>query len=321
MAFRPRRHSYFAFCIQLMSFGPIACMCKDMSPKITPSNIPLAQNRAPVREGYHWTASLNRETGLASSTETSSFLLPSVRTTSSKSATFMIDRVSALWKGRHCERKIRSLSKDFVATWPAFLCKPSVTFGLFRTVRTSDPCSLLSSHKDTRSGKELPRPKPDSSESCVTTLQPRFLPCQLSVLNFGPAMARPFRQSTGLPASPSCNKNVLILGYWEIPLKGGLLALPSQHRQTLSVCEFGKLTFAIVKRRGSCNPNLSKNQVNHHLYEVTTHIVDYTPWLTGPPPVDWLRKQLYLHTQSYVHAYTMWRFHGEWEQKLKRNLL
>mmetsp|Transcript_15453 Transcript_15453/g.28764 ORF Transcript_15453/g.28764 Transcript_15453/m.28764 type:complete len:275 (+) Transcript_15453:195-1019(+) len=206
---------------------------------------------------FTWEAELDAKTGLASSREDSSFQMISQTKT-----TGTVDH-------------IRGVSEKFVATWPYFVCKGSVTFGLFRAA-----------------AKDKNKNRTSSNTICI---QPRFLP--VSLLGFG----KPQRQQkTNLVGKPRQQ----MVGMWEIPLKGGLLAL---------VPHKGKLVFSISKTMKA--PEKGAGTVND-IYQISTQIVDYQPWLAGHPPVSSIRKWLYLSTQSHIHAYITWRFHKAWKDEI-----
>jgi hypothetical protein len=183
-----------------------------------------------IRKKFNWKSNIDYRTGLASSMEQSSvFVSKNVR--------------------------IQRISRDMVTTWPDFICKGSVTLGLFEVKRDQ---RLLG-----------------------TSIRPRFVP--INLLSFG--MVRRLIQG------PKCF-------HWEIPIRGGLLALPTDKDNKV----FGKLTFSVAKEQSN--------------YRLTTQIVGYRPWLAGTRP-SIVRQRLYLSTQSVLHAYIMWRFHRTWQTELQ----
>lgn len=234
----------------------------------------------PTVQGFRWNARLDRENGFASSSETSTFSIEAhkaakVSTRQHKSGQIGIPP---------SKREIRSISKEFVSMWPDFLCQTSVTLGLFQARKNGLYPDVL-------------QRQPDS----ITSIRPLYLP--FSLLNFG--NSRPCRDRL---AERTNHRDITIIGCWEIPLRGGLLALPS----CKDCSNYGKLTFSISKLHKSPQ---RKGHLEYN-YQLSTHIVRYTPWLAGPPPVSRIRKQLYLHSQSFVHAYVTWRFHRAWQRKL-----
>ncbi|KAG7341172.1 hypothetical protein IV203_023123 [Nitzschia inconspicua] len=257
--------------------------------------------------GFRWLATLDRTTGLASSTETSTFLLSHDKVSQSnpprsKPGIFVFPFTRSGGKRRET---IRSISNDFVATWPDFLCQSSVTFGLFRSKKHhQDVSSVQSNH--------------NRNKSClgddVTSIQPTLLPFRLSLLDFGkvqPCLQQPQQGRRNRDGTTVDH----ILGCWEIPIQGGLLAMASPTKDGYH----GKLTFSISKKL-MVSSNSSRG-IHAECFQLSTHIIDYAPWLAGSPPISRIRKELYLHTQSYVHAYTTWRFHKAWQRKLQLQVL
>ncbi len=95
---------------------------------------------------------------------------------------------------------------------------------------------------------------------------------------------------------------------WELPISQSWLALPDPIRPS----RFGCLRFELKLSK----PRTSQGQRLMSTYELQSNIVDYRPWLVGPSPVSRTRQYLYLHSQSWIHAYVTWRFHKAWRQAL-----
>jgi len=87
-----------------------------------------------------------------------------------------------------------------------------------------------------------------------------------------------------------------------LPVVGGLLACRPKTNDA-SQSSVGTLTFQLTQSR-SKSPEFKDN------LHIETRILDYEPAIAGKPPVNFLRKTVYLHTQRYFHAYVMWRFHN-----------
>lgn len=121
----------------------------------------------------------------------------------------------------------------------------------------------------------------------TSSLHPRGVPT-LKILTFGPLTQR--------------HKNV-----WEIPIVPSWLARPDPIQPDY----FGCLRFELKPVKVSRG---NKPQVTTLTLE--SRIVDYRPWLVGPPPVSRIRKHLYLNSQSRIHAYVTWRFHQAWGKVL-----
>lgn len=243
--------SWWILVLTLLS-GTEANSAKRVSSQVSSPRSLLKQ--AQQQQNFHWDAGVDSNTGLASSTETSSFGLQK----SNLKATPPLSK-----------HHVQSISQHIVSTWPTFICKPSVSLGLF--------CASKKSDDD------------------VMCIHPILFP-SLRLLDFGRPKPGPQHKQ---------HPNDVLCGSWEIPIRGGLLALPSGYN---GQGYHGKLTFSIAEQRhANCNGSM---------YQLTTHIVKYSPTLAGPPPVQRIRKQVYLHSQSLVHAYVTWRFHKVWKQEL-----
>ena len=114
----------------------------------------------------------------------------------------------------------------------------------------------------------------------TTTVQTRVLGIRL--LTFG----KPVGQRMAVQ-SANLRQEALI---WKYPIVGGLLAAqPGGHLILTLQCDTVGDATAVLE----------------------SHIVEYRPRLIGTrTPANPVRVGLYLGTQSVVHAYVMWRFHG-----------
>jgi hypothetical protein len=383
------------------------------------------------RTFFRWEAHLDRETGIASSAERSepfkwtvggggrdsdsvvslpkddggatvgtaaaSHNAPSWVGGGASSSSSSISSRTVQQKMTTSTSMVRQTSREFVSKWADFVCKGSVTFGLFHVVK-----------KDARSRNRekgrrriqlwppssLGRMLVSSSSSASTkkvfssSLQPRLVP--LSLLEFGPIETKP---PPPRRLRKGKNRTRTMMTVWEIPITGGILALPpppitttaeeeeptTQRQQMMrssssssllgrwsqlqrqrphggtASSSLGRLVFAVssvdsvggrpsrknssfgslIHQWGSSSSN--NNNINNNnnddkrmmddcssdgcfdncYQQLTTNIVGYRPWLAGSHrPVPWFRQQIYLSTQSCVHAYIIWRFHKAWKQKL-----
>jgi hypothetical protein len=128
--------------------------------------------------------------------------------------------------------------------------------------------------------------KRQGTSSCIS-IRPRCIP--INLLTFG--MARPRNQRANI-------------FYGEIPIEGGVLALPTSKDNK----KYGKLTFSVTKQE-------QQSSDKHYVF-LKSKIVNYRPWLVGRHPSK-VRQRLYLSTQSVLHAYITWRFHKSWQAELK----
>lgn len=186
--------------------------------------------------------------------------------------------------------RIQQASKDFVATWPLFICRGSVSFGLLRVY-----------HNDAVSG------------SCRVHIRGMKVP----LLSFGPTRQK---------------RLDLSLGHWEIPLQNCWLALPDPKK-----CEktFGHLRFRCLlqqatgtarnDRQPAAGNKNDRRTDCYCKYALESSLVEYRPRLLGIPknhmlpylhPMAQGRTWLYLHSQSLIHTYVVWRFHRAWRNFL-----
>mmetsp|Transcript_14348 Transcript_14348/g.19982 ORF Transcript_14348/g.19982 Transcript_14348/m.19982 type:complete len:236 (-) Transcript_14348:75-782(-) len=192
-------------------------------------------------KGFHWSASLDRPTGIATSIETSCVLKgnPLHRTLSQVKP----------------KQQLNSVRKYFEA-YPFWVGRPAVTFGLLRTVQEK--------------GNE------------VTSIQDVLF--GINLLSFG-------RPQSRVQKDPGTHSKRLTV---TLPIAGGLLAWKNNNRHDI---DLGCLLFSLVLK-----PDRN--------FFIETEISGYHPAIAGGPPVSKIRKWTYRSTQSYVHAYVMWRFHN-----------
>jgi hypothetical protein len=199
----------------------------------------------------------------------------------------------------------------FVESWPDFICRGDVTFGFFKVRRRIE---------ENRDGQRGTFSRPTT----ISCIQPRFIP--ITLLKFGELSATrtvTVRTRRGDEEMIRC----------DIPIMGGLLALSSRWPKSSSSNDpyRGALSFGV---RTVSKPCLGGNKYHIDCCDFTTQIVDYRPSLVGYPPLQrkeqslvrpsWfpLRKWIYLHSQSYAHAYITWRFHRSfWESERNRHQL
>ena len=88
----------------------------------------------------------------------------------------------------------------------------------------------------------------------------------------------------------------------KLPVVGGLLACFKEANSNHDALSLGELSFQIAQTR-------SKQPGIDDTLQVETRVINYLPSIAGRPPINFLRKSLYLNSQRYLHAYVMWRFH------------
>lgn len=276
--------------------------------KVTATATVLPRSKSPTTttNKFRWSQSVDSVTGVASSLETSSFtsmfskyegddgeLLP------------MVTRLRRL-----CIH--RRVAEIILTSYPQFVARKSVTFGLLSTKRraSTNQEGLKNGRRDNLEG-----------DYCVDLYNPLL---GVSFLTFGPvrhhhhiqknmkvkfgaifSMILPFVGVTQLVNERS---NFIT----EIPIIGGCLVNRKCRKITTSEAEqrphYGSLRFEIQQDK-----SLQYDRGNiHHLQttmELKTQIIGYTPTIVGIAPVNPIRKLVYYSSQRLAHAYVMFRFH------------
>ena len=278
---------------------------------------PRRRRNLNMSNNFHWDASVDVDTGLASSIEQSG--PSSINTT-------INGKISARGDGDENRFLSSKLQREFIASWPEFVCRGDVSFGLFRIVDTT-ATMIETKKKQQKTGKEV-----------ILCLQPRFIP--ITLLKFGQVKVNYGTKSKatsaigGLRRVYSYSRNRRNDSYeideqedihhstrmmsWEIPIMGGILALPSSprrsqrkmnhkklHKKSKSeATTWGKLVFNVdkitcrpsrrppllssattTKSTVSSTSNDIKNRKKYFRYNLTTQIVGYRPRLVGYPPI------------------------------------
>lgn len=276
--------------------GPVACLLifitttKSTMPSVfveavAVASIPRSKNclwPGGGGGGFSWEASVDPNTGTASSREVT----------------------RAPPNSRICQQLLRDpkelqQSVDTEGAWsdiryklehyPQWLERGSITLGLFRAVLV---------------------PGEKGSSSC--SLQDRFF--GINLLIFG-SIASHVQTKQRLPRFLQILKQNLpperaCLGHCTVtfPIVGGLLAAQKEtHKKGDAL---GYLQFTLQQNKSKRNNVLDDKQIGGGEVVITTKIKNYSPMLVGTrEPPRLLRKVTYLSTQSIFHAYVMWRFH------------
>lgn len=215
--------------------------------------------------GFLWQASLDSDTGRASSLEVS----------------LCHSSVNINTNARR--RQVRQKTLNLVESWPQFLSKGTVTFGLIGNAPVVD------------------------GKSTAVLLRPLM---NLSVLSFG---------KIRMGRHNSFNRKNVISSF-ELPVSGGLLSLPLPFAKDRGHLSFVvERTDMISKSRNNIKSSAGgKNSgAGSSCIRLSTAIAgSYSPWVAGKAPIPAYRKWTYLWSQSLVHGYTMWRFHRAWKARM-----
>eukprot|EP00978_Attheya_sp_CCMP212_P023949 scaffold74372_cov57-Attheya_sp.AAC.3 len=224
---------------------------------------------------FQWTAALDRSTGIATSTETSV--------------------LRGLQNSNNANKMFEQWVKMLFGSYPTWLVKSSVSFGLLRAVPFYE--------------------ENDRKVVVGTSIEDALF--RVSLLTFGlPQFSKitrnPSRATT--TTAEKLNKSdetwnpstAKITEYRvDIPVIGGLMAYSKKNPNMPR----GSLRFSLEQECTPNNTTTENNTAAHDIRMVTSITNGYHPSISGPAPVGFVRYCTYKSTQSLVHAYVMWRFH------------
>ena len=267
---------------------------------------------------FKWQASLDSITGRASSIEVSSCNVEITVNENDASS-------SSSW-----ESKLQQHAYDLVKSWPTFLAKKSITFGLIRTLPNFPTEESTSIHL--RFFKNIP----------LLSFG------QVGVVKVAGAVKRPQEQQEHnnqqeQACTATTSSNCSFPYELHLPITGGLLS-------RLMVTPSSSSAVSNNDNDNDTSSNGNNNQHDRGMLKYIVEIVNdddntssstqssssdsveakpgatircrlrteisgnYCPWIAGKPPITKLRKFVYLKSQSIIHAYTMWRFHRVWKK-------
>ena len=240
--------------------------------------------------GYSWEASVDPNTGTASSREVTQAPPHSRVCQQLLRDTKEIQQQQQQQPGDTGWSEIRYKLEHY----PQWLARGAVTLGLFRTVPIAG--------------------QKGSGSSC--SLQDRFF--GIDLLIFGSVTSRIVQTKQRLPRFLQVLKRNqppegACIGSHSmtvtVPIVGGLLAVQKEKRQKSE--DLGYLEFTLQQNKNQRNSATDDaTQIEEEEVLIITKIKNYSPMLVGTrEPPRLLRKATYLSTQSIFHAYVMWRFH------------
>jgi len=219
---------------------------------------------------FKWEAGVDTQSGLAYSLERS-------RTTSTINFDGSIGDV------------ISKCKKEFM-DYPQFLARRNVMFGLLRANKSS---------------------RDESGQSLTTMICDPIL--NMNLLSFGV----PSINVTPLSRSNKIRQYCVLA---KIPIVGGLLVSTYNNKEksqfkTTKVSskrhigeKYGEIWLQLTLSERLRKVVHEQNDCAN--IQMETRVVDYRPSIAGMPPIGNVRRFLYRHTQSYLHAYVMWKFHN-----------
>lgn len=250
------------------------------------------------RKSFSWLASLDRNSGIASSLERSLFQQEGDDSTGERTH-----------QSKKRDEAIEQFAKEIFSEYPTFLGRPSLTLGLCRAVKSSSSASRAKHHCN-----------------LMTSLLP------LNLLAFGtPVVISSKKNNRSKDYDDNDGNSGEVVCRIEIPIVGGLLAKldnpalsekPSTGKKSNKQrLDNGRLRFTWL--------NISeKGEKPQHLYFHSNKIIllteivgNYRPSLAGHRiPIPAWRNIFYCSTQRIVHAYVMWRFHGFAMNKYRKEI-
>jgi hypothetical protein len=173
------------------------------------------------------------------------------------------------------QQSVFRVSDKFIGQYPQWLVRPKVTFGLLTCSGTN----------------------PETKE---TSIRPRFWN-RVDLLTYGPIQV-------SKKSKRRCK--------WKLPITGGLLVAHSSSSSTSSGSSGKKkrdMGCLVFETTTTTTPTSSSGSTTPHSLTCrfeSSIAGNYCPSIAGPAPIPSRRKWAYLHSQSIVHAYVMWRFHN-----------
>ena len=234
---------------------------------------------------FCWRAALDRKTGEAIATEISTPRRRSKRAGAQDAPITSCDEKSLI---------------DLLKSYPVWLSRPSVSFGVLRISELSKPRDVTRTRTngiEAQQGSAIGMSINDSLFG-------------LNLLCFG----NPQSTVTAMKANGGNRRRSIQVDF---PVIGGLLDGKRQTQGVTSINdinEHGCIRFIVeqeeVKMRDE--EKAQRSQAFWSKVRIESSICDgYCPAISGSAPVNPIRKVAYLSSQSLVHAYVMWRFHGK----------
>ena len=242
---------------------------------------------------FCWSAALDRKTGEATATETST---PCWRSNRERSQHQHVPITS-------CDEK--SLI-DLLKSYPVWLSRPSVSCGALRTSalsKSSDVAHIRIDRTRVLKGIEAHQ----ASAAGISINDSLF---GLNLLCFGIPRSK---VTTAKTNTGNRRRSIQV----DFPVIGGLLDGKRQGHAADSsndIDEHGCIRFIVeqeeVVMRDEDDTRRGRKFWSNVRIE-SSICEGYCPAISGGAPVNAIRKVAYLSSQSLIHAYVMWRFHGK----------
>ena len=250
------------------------------------------------RRSYQWDAKLHQSTGIATSFEQSIFRYkhqqpPICNVEDVDGSSSILHRPPPLSTTK--KKQIKQIIQDIFSSYPKFLSKSSLTFGLCRSI-----------------------PSDVEKEDC-NHLQTSLL--HLNVLTFGKTLIVKSPKHIFIDNKALLSTEKEVVCCIEIPIEGGLLANIESKSSTTTKSkkdkDHGCIRFTWLQTKQPKQPNQQQDFKKHNKYHHPEKIIliteirgNYHPTLAGNKlPISNMRKVLYYSTQRMVHTYVMWRYH------------
>ena len=233
------------------------------------------------RKSFKWKASLDCNTGVASSLEKSCVRIYS------RSQTLPL---------LPSKNEVKFFAQEIFSKYPQFLGERTLTLGL---------CSVAPSKKN--------------PHQC--NLRSSIIPVDVLIFGsprIVSSKSSKFETIGGGDGSEICEKIICCV---EIPIVGGLLAHTSSKDDAInSDSEFGFLKFTWIQQSENKVDKLQQRQSDIILVTEIAGYYRPT-LAGKNTPIPYWRKKLYCSTQRMFHAYVMWRYHGFVANEFTRSVL
>jgi hypothetical protein len=240
-------------------------------------------------KSFSWRASIDRKTGEATATETSMSRRRCNGAVAHRVPTSGCDKNSLI---------------NLLKSYPEWLSSRSVSFGILHTRSLLTPSDVTRNRTNrTRALNGM-----EALTDCAVGISINDSLFGLNLLCFG----SPRSSATTKKTTAGGRRRILQVDF---PVIGGLLDGKQRQAKVSSskiLSEHGCIRFVVEQEEMRGEDETQQGRKGWHVVRIKSSICGgYCPAITGTAPVNIIRKVAYLSSQSLIHAYVMWRFHGK----------